>query len=77
MKTFCNTDNPYSSNYNPEPIRCSNPPGVYELLCFVILCIFSIYGLCSFMEDTGIIIWYDGGSHFWFEPFLRDLIHKH
>ena len=71
-------DSPYTTpkSTDCDSCRCSAAFGAYEFCVFLLVAVFSIYGLCRLMDDTGITVWYeDGSSHFWFEEDLRGWIH--
>ncbi len=76
-------DNPYSPNCQ-APLKPPEPeykPTLFDqIVSFLIVLVIiglATYGLMRLMRDTGIVF-HDvaGEAHFWFEPKLREWIHR-
>lgn len=47
-----------------------------DWLVLVLLVGLATHGLVTILEGCGIIVWYDGAQHFWFEDDVRRWIHN-
>jgi hypothetical protein len=56
--------------------RKCNCWGVYELIVMLVFVFLSSYGLTKILEGCGMVVWYDGAQHFWFEEDVRRWIHS-
>jgi hypothetical protein len=67
--------NPYSPIGDSDSSRCSAAWRLREFLALMVLIVLAVHGAVTILEDTGVIVRYDGGQHFWFEEQLREWIH--
>lgn len=67
--------NPYEPTRDFDAFNCSAAWGVREWIIMAVLIGLASHGMVDILEDTGVIVWYDGGQHFWFEEDLRRWIH--
>jgi hypothetical protein len=67
--------NPYTPIGNDDLSHCPNSWRFREWLAWVVLIGLAVHGIVDVLEDIGVIVWYDGEQHFWFEERLRRWIH--
>ena len=67
--------NPCEPTRDFDASHCSAAWGVRELMIIAVLVGLAVHGMVDILEDSGVIVWYGGEQHFWFEEEVRRWIH--
>jgi len=68
--------NPYSVSGDSDATRCSAAWRLREWIVLALLIGLATHGGMEILKDFGVVVWYEGGWHFWFEEQLRQWIHE-
>lgn len=68
-------ENPYKPNRDFDASHCSAAWCLRDWIIIAVLIGLATHGAVDILEDHGVIMWYGGVQHFWFEEDLRRWIH--